>query len=149
MNAHPRSPLEVPHCARCGAPVEVLAPELMHGTWQLRCPYCQASEALPTDAEDRARTLRFREELLRQAQRSTEAPAIAYAQIARAWSSPLAIALAGLIIVGAVVQGLWGVLSVRGDGLPRSLGEWITMLGGACLVPGALALVAGTLAGRS
>ncbi len=145
----PPSPLDAPHCSRCGAPVEVLAPELLHGAWELHCPYCQAREALPAEAEERARTLRFREELLRQAQRASEVPAIAYAQIARAWSSPLTIGLALVVVISAVVQGLRAVVSAQGAGLPGSLDGWITLVVGACMVPGVLAIMAGALAGRS
>jgi hypothetical protein len=85
-----------PWCARCGAPTEVRQPELVHGEWSLVCRYCQATEKLPADAEERARTLAFREELLRKAARAEEAPALAYAQIAAIWTSPMGVEAAAL-----------------------------------------------------
>jgi hypothetical protein len=136
-----------PSCARCGAPAEVRQPELMHGQWSLVCRYCQATERLPADAEERARSLAFREELLRKATRAEEAPALAYAQIAATWSSPMVIGIAAVVSLGAIGQAIGGAVGSSGR-LPASFSDWVSFATNASITPGVLAMFAGAIAGR-
>jgi hypothetical protein len=119
----------------------------MHGEWSLVCRYCQATEKLPADAEERARTLAFREELLRKAARAEEAPALAYAQIAAIWSSPMVIGIAAVASLTAIGQAV--VSAVHSSGrLPASLSDWVSFAINASITPGVLAMFAGAIAGR-
>lgn len=119
----------------------------MHGEWSLVCRYCQTTEKLPADAEERARTLAFREELLRKAARAEEAPALAYAQIAAIWTSPMVIGIAAVVSLAAIGQAV--VSAVHSSGrLPGSLSGWVSLAINASITPGVLAMFAGGIAGR-
>lgn len=111
------------------------------------CRYCQATEKLPSDAEERARTLAFREELLRRNARAEEAPALAYAQIAALWSSPVVIVLAAVVPLAAVGQAIGGAAQYFHKP-PVSLSDWVSLATGASIAPGVLATLAGGIAGR-
>lgn len=72
-------------CAKCGAPMQVVAGQGAHGSVALFCGYCHRHEALPPDAAERVRYLQHRLALLKQVRENDEAPLRTVALLRRAW----------------------------------------------------------------
>ena len=72
-------------CAKCGAPMQLVASRAVYGAAALYCGYCQRNEELPPDAAERVRYLQHRLLLLKQVRENDEAPLRTIALLRRAW----------------------------------------------------------------
>jgi len=112
-------------CAKCGAPMQVVAGQGAYGSVGLFCGYCHRHEALPPDAAERVRYLQNRLLLLKQVRENDEAPLRTVALLRRAWIPSLL--FLGFLAAQQLYQGLSTIQSLQKTA-PEAVSHMLTPL---------------------
>jgi len=112
-------------CAKCGAPMQVVAGQGAYGSVGLFCGYCHRHEALPPDATERVRYLQNRLLLLKQVRENDEAPLRTVALLRRAWLPSLL--FLAFLAAQQLYQGLSTIHSLQKTA-PEAVSHMLTPL---------------------